>query len=293
MGDGEDANAWRVIIDVNAAKFSLRTNQSASPFRFIVDGHYIDMTGSLTAAGGGRQFITLDYSAGTGKKVRRVIIEGEAAQYFSGIYVATGDTVTQVPSAPFRMIVLGDSFVGGAGGYLRNDIFPRRLGDMLGIDDVWASGIGTTGYIVPTNGSIYNLQTRIDADINRMLSTGDAPDIILISMGNNDQGQPSADITTAAQFCIARARALCPTALIFVNSNWDVEAPSASGANYVNARQAIMEAASGRESQGVWFLDQNDFAFDKVDSTHPDNGPNGNAALAARLNNQIRAVVSA
>ena len=294
VGDGEDANAWRVSFDVFAPRVAIRLLGNAAPYRIIIDGHYLDLAGTQTATTSGRNFIILDFTSAGGKAARAISLEGEAAQAFDGVHVAASDAVTLSYSDQFHVLVFGDSFSAGAGGYRRNDLFPRRLGDLLGIADVWSSSIGTTGYLAPVDGTIFNLQQRIEADLDRMLSTGSEPDLILFSMGNNDQGQSGSAIAAAVHHCLSVVRSRCPSALLFVCGPWDADAPASSSPNYVAARAAIADAVSGRKAEGIWFLDQDDFAFAKVgygDVTHPGNGPDGHAALAARLNAQVRAAL--
>jgi lysophospholipase L1-like esterase len=282
--DGEDAGSWRVGVVADAAAIAFRVvGSSVYRYRMIVDGRYVSFETTSMAAGG-RQYIVLDFGT---KAVRTVQIEGSRAAAIDGIHVAPADTVTKLQEAPFGALIFGDSFVTSTGvpSERDGDGLAVVAGDHLGMP-VWASGVGSSGYVATAGGTVFALPQRIGADIQRYVAQkGAQPQVVIVAMGINDIG--AGGIVPAAATCFDIIRNRCPAALVFVMGPWDRAAPLAPAAGYPEARNSILTALAGRA--GFFFIDTEGIDFTKADSTHPDLA--GHQTLGFWLSARIRVLV--
>ncbi len=277
----EDATGWRVTTVANAQRIAFRVLSSSGndAYRFIVDGHYVDRDHMVAGADGGRVFIVLDFGT---KAERTITIESFAAWAIDGIHVAAGDTLTKPATKQLRGIVLGDSFTTGTGATHQDDGYVTVASDYLGAE-LWASGVGGTGYVNTQSGTLFALPTRVAADLDRCIAFGSV-DVVVVAMGINDLGMPG--IEDAASTCFDIIRQKLPDALVFVVGSWNPTAPS-TDADYAAAKSAIQAAMGSRG--GFWFLDPESVEYTKADTTHPDNS--GHRTLGAWLAEQIDAAL--
>lgn len=256
-GNGYDATSWRAGAIITAAKVAFRCSGSTLPYRMIVNGQYVDTTGTLTATTTGQQYIQLDFGSSA---TRTILLEGEGSQGFDAIGIAPGDSAVTIPAAR-RILFLGDSVTRGTGATRAGDSYAKIAADILGVQDCWTSAIGSTGYVA--TGAAYNLQQRL-AD-----GTATGPwDIIVIAMGHNDRGTAAETIANAAAFCLRQIRQYNPASQIFVIGPWDNAAPSAPAADYTAAKAAILSAIPA--GSGIAFLDTTGTTYTKIDVVHPD-----------------------
>ena len=274
-GDSQSAVSWRVEVRANASKVAWRVAPNAAPFRLLVNGQYVDLTGTVPVTSGGNGYILVD----TGSAADRVwAIEGEQGQALWGVWLEPGIAPSAPPGEGRRMIVLGDSFTEGVGATRRGDGFARVLGDSLGIKQVFASGLGGTGFVNAGSGPRLKLRDRLPADLNAK-----GPwDLIVVATGYNDFGLSG--IEAEARLCFDLIRQANPQALVFVLTLWDGTAPAASGTNYAAVRSAVVQAAAGRG--GFRVIDMQGVAYSKWDSTHPDTA--GHKLLALHIASKIR-----
>ena len=262
LGDGTEAVDWRVAFTTNSDRVAFRVDASGDVldrYRFIVDGAYLDEP-EPAAVNGGRRWLVLDLGAGT----HEVAIESYGDRPFIGFSVVPGALVSPVNTGP-RGIVFGDSFTSGTGAGNQADGYVRVLADTLGMRDLWASGLGSTGYIATAGGTRYTLGERLVADLARA-QTIRPVDLVLVAAGINDFGQ--GDVTTAAGNLLDALRANAPKALILVLGPWNTAAPSAGSADWQATSSELQAAVSGRE--GVAYIDTEAADFTKSDATHPD-----------------------
>lgn len=278
LGSGENGVLWQVRLVADAAKLAFRLLGTARAYRFIVDGRYVGVDGTFTAANTGTQYLVLDFGS---KAIRAITIENQESSAFDGVYVAVGDSVTLPAASPFRMLVLGDSFTAGTGAGHAGDGFAAVAADHLGCSDRWLSGVGGTGYVANAGGALYALPQRIAADLGRFAAHG-AVDLVVVAAGLNDVGQSG--ITSAAASVFSAIRATAPGALVFVVGPWDTLAPAASSTAYGSAKAAIRANLAGRG--GFWFVDPEGQAFSKSDGTHPDTA--GHLVLGQWLAGRVR-----
>jgi lysophospholipase L1-like esterase len=240
-GQGIDASTFRIEFMADAAKIAFGViGQDGVPWRFLVNGQYVSLTGTHVATGG-RQTIELDFTSAGGRAVRKIAIEGCQGDAFLGVAVQPTESIFPADTDDLlRMIVLGDSYTFGTGiaGQYSGDAWARVMGDYLGIRDMWCSGLGGTGYLRTTSTNTYTLRQRLTD------ATSHNPDIVAFAMGNNDAGVfTPAQIQTEVQLAIQAFRAACPaTPLVVFGTFGENSGPSTAMIQNEQATQAAVAA---------------------------------------------------
>jgi lysophospholipase L1-like esterase len=283
--DGKQCAGWRADIIANAQNVSFRVGPTSAKYRFLVDGQYVDLTGTQTVATTGTttEYIKLAFAS---KAVRRITIEGQLSGALSQVWCETGGTLTRPSDTPKRVAFAGDSITYGTAAAALGDNYAWVAADTLGFGHVLSSGAPSTGYAATNGGANYKLSQRL-ADIN-----GTGPwDAIVVAMGVNDisQGSTGAAVTSEVATCLASFRASNPAAQIFVVGPWDRSAPAAPEAGYSTIKAAIQAGVPA--GQGITFLDPEGVAYVNSDGTHPTTA--GHATLGAWLAGAIKTALGA
>jgi lysophospholipase L1-like esterase len=211
-----NANAWRVKFVVDSAAPVFNVIQSGNPYRFIVNGQYVETTGVTAGNGGYGNWIQLTFSS---RAIRNIWVESYQGQAVNAVGVLPNEAVYPAP-AGLRMTVLGDSITAGTlTGSDTNEadgVFSVFC-DALGIDDCRLSGVGGTG-VQNNGGTQMNLQTRLSTTSNALAFTLDAPpsDVFVLAMGTNDTTFSVASNTSAYAGVIQQVLAQYPTTPIIV-----------------------------------------------------------------------------
>ena len=185
------------VVDAAQVTFSLQSIANAGTVRFIVDGQYVSLTPLNVTTDWN---LTLDFTTAGGRAVRSIIMEGNGSIAFGAVSVSATETISKPQGVAQRMIVVGDSF-GAAGGATSSfNGFPHVLADLLGIRDVWNSGVGGTGYL--NNGGT---QTTFRGRLSDLVTA--APDVILIVGGHNDGASTPTQLQAEVTAYLAAIRA--------------------------------------------------------------------------------------
>lgn len=277
-GDAEDATVWRMTVDVTSRYFCARVlDEAGTRIRIIVNGEYVSVAGTATPGVGGSLNLLIDL---TTTATRRISVEYERAGAFLGCSIDAGSIALPSDSGQ-RMIILGDSFTQGTndtgGSYLRG--YVRSLGDLLGVNEIWASGLGGTGYLDDDGGTKYTIRERAVLD-----ATSQSPDIIMIFAGFNDFGVSSAAaIGTECAATITAIRAASATVPIIIGGIWP-QGLTAPSATILAAEAAIKSAVVAANDVNTVFVPVSsaptpwNYAVG-TDGTHP--SPAGHDTLAA------------
>lgn len=154
------ARHWRVstLLDGTQCAFHLDSDATAGGgYRFLVDGKYVSLAGTLSGSGADRWY-TLRF-AGRGK--RRITVEGYGSLRFWGAACPDSDTLLNpLTGVSSRVVVVGDSNQEAYAQVLKGDGPVAMLGDYLGVDDIWASGVYGTGFMATNFGANYNYGQR-------------------------------------------------------------------------------------------------------------------------------------
>jgi len=238
--DGSQASYARHYYVGDAVKVTFRLGRSSVPYRFIVDGQYVDLTGTLTTAAsptGTDEYITLDFTSAGGRAVREIALEAQADNRIVGVYVAATETIREAPVQDgFTSVLLGDSYVYGSVATALGDGFGAVMADWLGIRKHTNSGSGGTGW-VNDSGVNFKFHERI---ANGDLALGGTPDLIVLMGSYNDRDDDSATMVANVLTGLASARAQYPQALIIMLGMFPANTgPSAD----ITSREAALAGA--------------------------------------------------
>lgn len=300
-GAGGQASFARIEFLADSSKITIRVTRSAAPYRFIVDGKYITLEGTLTTLStptSTSEYISLDFSSAGGRKIRSVILETQQDNGFVAVYVGPTEKVFKSNVSDLvRASFLGDSYVYGSGATVLGDGLGAVLADQLGIRFIQNSGSGGTGWA--TSNSAYRFDERI---FNGDLELGGTPDIIFLMASYNDRNNTPSIITSNALFGMQTARTKYPNAIIIVLGCF----PGATGpsAGILSAEDAVLSAFNSfldpksafipvsNDTNGAWITGTgkvgavtnsgNSDVMTDTDGVHPSNSP-GHYYIGTRI----------
>jgi hypothetical protein len=224
-----------LLFDTNASEIEFVFNAISVGRRFFlyVDGQLATpLPGKLTTGGAFQpRYMKIDFGSSA---MRRIMIP---CPYLGFYELRTNAGASVTPVASPRCIVAGDSFTEGTGSNPALG-FASLLAHKFGWD-VWASGLGGTGY-VRTNGSRTNLLDRLNTDI-----IAHSPDILIYAMGINDFADPMVGANAAA--CYDAVAAALPNCRQIVMGPFWPNAPYSASAKTVANRAAIKAEAEARK----------------------------------------------
>lgn len=240
-------------------KFAIKVLASNLPYRIKVDGQYVSLAGHTTAGNTGAQYLLVDFTSAGGRKEREIAVEvQEEDTGFYGVYTAATDGIT-TPEYSERIVVGADSIGVGTvtdtanGTYFpRGDGFSYVMSQILGVPDVWSSGISGTGWCNPAAGSVA-LPDRIVNDV-----CARDPIAALLSKGTNDYNTgyaTNAQVKAAVTLAIARVRAVKPNLPLIITGIWGgVTGPSATVTSMETAIKEAVDAAIAGGDRYVGFI---------------------------------------
>lgn len=255
--DAEDnQSAWSVTVqtDADAVEFRVCRNSTAGRcYRFIVDGRYVDKTGTdLNALAGLTSYIKLDFTGLTpARKVRTITIEGVASGQHQFAHVAVGPTSSVWYPAGEKLtgIFGGDSFTQGNGlaNQLYYNTFAWKAGNRLGFARTFNLGINSTGYTSTGGGSFRKQADQVVHDWSRYSDV----DVVFLAAGYNDKSLTQATVMADALAAWQAVRSLYPDALIVVCGVWGGNTgPSAATITCENNLKTQFDAWA--DSFSVW-----------------------------------------
>jgi lysophospholipase L1-like esterase len=235
---GGQVNWWRVRFIADANMVTFRVSGTTLRYRFIVDGQYVDTTGSLTTntSGNGSEYISLDFTSAGGRAVREIILEGQPGCGFLGVYVGATERCFQAPEAPFCTVSLGDSYVYGTNATALGDGMDAHMADRLGWNNHMNSGSGGTGWVLGS--SAYTFLQRIQ---NGDLALNGTPNLICLQGSGNDKNSSGATVTANVTTALQLIRLTYPLAPVLVFGVWPASNFS-GGTLSVTANEAAVQA---------------------------------------------------
>lgn len=195
-----------------------------------VDGQYISLTPTVI---GSSTYYKMAFGS---RAVRRIDVLGQGIS-FIGAYTDWTDTLYPAPVRGPRVLCLGDSFSTNA-----IDGWINWLTDCTGWDDIWASGVGGTGYVSTAGGVSKKYRDRVATDVIPF-----APDIVLVLGSRNDVSQPVATLQTEAAGVVSQIRAALPNCLIVggFNASGGVETMTSAWLDTMDATRIGFTSAGG------------------------------------------------
>lgn len=233
QNNGDQCSLSKMRFLAEANKVTLRLEGSTLPYRFLVDGQYVDVTGTVPGATSGTRYISLDFTSAGGRKLREIVVEMQAAQAFVGVYVGATEKIQKAKDPIFKSDDCGDSWAYGSSATHLGDGIAAVAADYLGWDSNMQSGAPGAGWGTVTG---YNHMQRV---LNGDLGLNGTPSVIRLRGSINDKNTTAATITAnllaAAQF----ARTTYPNALIIISGVY----PVAGGNGGTQVTNAQNEAA--------------------------------------------------
>lgn len=280
---GQVETTWRMESNITSAKFAFEVPNSSVPYRVIVNGSYVNLTGDLEAIGG-FSYLVYDFTSIGGSANRDIILESSQNTGFMQVCMSPGDTITYPINFtiksyinPLQATIGGDSITAGTGPTLANDGPIQQLTDRLGISDDRASGIGGSGLTNNGAGSLYVLGQRLQ-DI-------ESPYIDMMAMGVNDIGTSESIEQAAATTALTALRLQNPNTVLIAIGPYDTAAPGPPVTGYAAIKTAIQTACS--LISDCFFVDLQGIAYATIDGTHP------TTAGATTLSNAMYAEIKA
>ena len=209
---------------------------NSTTFLVKVDDEYVSLTPHQIVA---TTNIIWKFAFGSAANRRIEIILANAVP--RGIWTADIDAITPAAVRGPRVLAFGDSFTS-----MTPNGWWLAFGDALGLDDVWASGVGGTGYKATASG--LKFRARLAQDVIAY-----SPDIVVIHGLTNDALYATAsDIYDEAVGCFNDLKAALPNALIMVAPNAQGGWSYANvGATMIANLKALKQAA---DAAGVFWL---------------------------------------
>lgn len=229
-------STWSVSFGTDAPDFQFRFNfQTAGFVRILVDGK--PLTELMRPIGGTTPGSTHLITVTLGTAQPRIIRIDCSVVPFGGVYLPPTATMWKPKKPPKRMLVLGDSLSGGsnenAGGGAGT--WFNKCARLLGYEDSWNEGIGSTGYITPGTSVVF--ATRLPLDV-----VPHTPDLLFVWGGYNDNGGDQGALATAASALYAGIRTGLPNAKTIVIGCYS---PSGTpGASITNTDNTLRTAAA-------------------------------------------------
>lgn len=267
---------------------------STSAMKVIVDGELASNTQTSYPADGGLYLTKVDFGSRAQRRIRLFC----TTPYFGGIRIMPTDTLWAAPKQDrIRAIFIGDSITEGPSGQNAFSSYAAITAQLLGLDDVWVSGVGATGYLAAPAPKL-TFRQRLATDV-----TPFAPQVIVIAGGTNDGGSTDAQVQAECALYFDAITAALPAALVFVLGPWN---PRNSARPSLNT--AIKTAAAGRPNfywvsnyEENWISGTGDAAIPNgtgnsdivtsTDHTHPT--PYGIEYLGRRLADALKTIIHA
>jgi lysophospholipase L1-like esterase len=145
---------------------------------FWVDDQLVSANKTALDSSGTSKFVKLDF--GGVAQPRKIRVEGVGG-IFGGFIIPATYTAWPCSGHHPRVMLVGDSYTAGTGASSSWMSMVSRLGHYLGVDDMWASGLGSSGYVVGGLDNSPNVLGRMDHDI-----VGYSPEVVIMAMGIND-----------------------------------------------------------------------------------------------------------
>ena len=178
-----------------------------------VDDQYVSMTPQTMATDGNLYYGSVTFASAGRRRIEILSTMGTSPS-FGGVYTAATDTIQPAIVRGPRVLIEGDSFIEGplaTAGAASN--FPIVFGELMGWDDVWSSGVGSTGFLA-TSGNRGTYRSRLSTDVIPY-----NPDIVIFQPSINDSAYTPSQIAAEASLCFAQIQQNLPNALIACTSH--------------------------------------------------------------------------
>lgn len=211
LGSNVNCLCFRVKLLIDAIDPVFAVGASPNALRFIVNGQYVSLSGTVPTTT--PSYIQLTFAS---RAKREIWIEGSSHTLLS-VSVRRNESIQAAPVG-LRATFPSDSIGIGTGATLNMDSFAAVLADCYGIYDVRLSGVGGQGVQALESSGTWNLQQRLTTAANPNAFIYDLPpsDAIFLGMGTNDATFSYASNVLAYTACIQQILSQYPTTPIIV-----------------------------------------------------------------------------
>lgn len=210
--NGAQSLASRNEFMADAAKVTVRVGWTTLKYRFLVDGQYVDLTGTgtLTTVGNGVEYISLTFAS---RALRRIAIEMQGGTCgFTSAHVGPTESIFASDGGDLLTGALLTDSYGSSNATLAADAYGVVMADRLGIRNMLISSSGGTGWAT-SEASAYAFGTRVT---NGDLALAGAPDILFLQGSYNDRNNAPATITANCLAALQTLRRSYPHAPAFI-----------------------------------------------------------------------------
>lgn len=173
-----------------------------------INDQYLTFTHKVLANDGSLNYGLLDFGSSGRRRVELLIDGGKC---FGGVYTGFNDVIQRAPVRGPRVMVVGDSYVGGSAGSCAIECWPPLMAEFMGWDDIWSSGVGGTGFLAVGGKATYRQRFATDVIPYK-------PDMIILQASVNDGSQTSAALVAEVTTCIQVLQAALPNTVLAVSS---------------------------------------------------------------------------
>ena len=222
------AQMHTIFTDADKIAVKVFAFQGTPKMQFKVNGELVSATPVTVPIDSAYAWYVFTIAGTREPRLVTALIFGETMM-FCGFSVGATAAVFQCPR-PRRDMLAGDSYVFGQGLSTPTDTFPVKFAEKLGSLNVWASGVGGTGWLADNGGVFQTLRQRIDSDIVPYLQQGDR---LWVLMGTNDWpgGFTADEVVLEASLTLLELQTKLPGVEIIAATPWRPRA----GANANNA----------------------------------------------------------
>ena len=196
-----------------------------------VDGEYVSFTPTTVAAT--TTYVKLAFGS---RKPRRIDVIGHGLS-FIGACTGWTDMLYPAPVRGPRVLCFGDSFT-------QPDVqsWHSWFADCMGWDDVWAAGVGGTGYFATNAGAAKKFRDRIASD-----AIAYSPDIVMVLGSLNDLGAAAATVQSEASALVGQIKDALPACLVVggYNATGGIEKMTAAALDGMDATRDGFLAGGG------------------------------------------------
>ena len=208
-----------------------------SRMRVMVDGRLANATPLQLPLDGALYLTRVRFETKASRRIRLMIDN----PYFGGVRVAASDSVTRPATGTrLRTMFLGDSVTEGTAGQNAASSYAPRTAELLGWNEAWISGVGSTGYLAAPSPKL-TLRQRYAADVKAYL-----PAVLVIAAGINDTTSSDSAIQQEATLLFNQIQADLPDTAVFVAGPWGLSDRVRPGIS------AAIKAAVGTRANFYW-----------------------------------------
>lgn len=238
---------WEAEFMTDALIVEIKTLAAGSNnFNVIVDGQFVTSAGGNALAGGGTQYVQLDF--GATRKDRHIRFRSRSTSGFGGVSIGATENVWQPNQQDvLKVAFTGDSYGEGQGlatSVNPDGAFVHVVSHLLGWRDPRQVAVGSTGYLQNAT-----TRSKIRDQIPNWAFT---PDVIVCAAGTNDTSFAANAVGAEAALALQAMRAVAPMAPIFVVGPWAKN--SGPSATYTAMESAISSAVSGLNDPKTFFI---------------------------------------